>query len=261
MTDFTRESALELVFAEAFSKHGVGTMSGLGEDVGYHRMAQLIDAINYLADELSNEDHFSRELVAAMMSFVVHVPNSYPNQTCEFRSSLHGQLGELEMAATCFVENWDNCPEMSAYDEFDFTIADADALEVPAEECGGYQIGDITYCIASKDAFFPVRIIQLGLNAIVTEALDEGQCESICPEYSQHKHNRTFCLLDLPPMARFGGFDERPVNEQRESGPELRLLPTHYGTDIGMAIKEQHATDPDRWPLPTGVQIEQWFKD
>jgi hypothetical protein len=61
-------------------------------------------------------------------------------------------------------------------------------------------------------------------------------------------------------MSRIGGCDERTVNTGRVSGQELRILPYHYWTHTGDAIIERNVIDPNKWPLPTGIVYERWFK-
>ena len=112
--------------------------------------------------------------------------------------------------------------------------------------------------IPGSDAFFPVRVVVVGKRFLDVEALDAAQADAMAVEFQQASANRRFERPALSAMARFGGCDERPVNSGRESGPELRLLPTHYGTTTARLIREKHAADPDRWPLPTGLAAR-WF--
>lgn len=129
-------------------------------------------------------------------------------------------------------------------------------------EFEGYRVGDVTYCvIAGSTECFPVRVIKVGKRFLEIAPFDDELCGGASVELGSTAADRRFQRPRLPPSARFGGWDERLVNASRNSGPELRLLPTHYGTTTGNLIREHHARDPDRWPLPTGQVFERWFKD
>lgn len=126
----------------------------------------------------------------------------------------------------------------------------------------GYCLGDITYCIdPGTNAFFPVKIVKVGRKFLDVVALDSELAALVSPEFHLDPKNRRFLRPKLPPRARFGGCDERTVNAERVSGQELRLLPFHYGTYTGNDIISRHATDPARWPLPTGEVYERWFRN
>lgn len=130
------------------------------------------------------------------------------------------------------------------------------------DEFEGYRIGDITYCIEPHtNEFFPVRVVRIGRSFLDVVPLDNASAAAVSPEFATETKNRRFVRPRLPPRARFGGCDERTVNAGRVSGKELRLLPSHYATQAGAAIKDRHARDAERWPLPTGVVYERWFKD
>jgi len=262
-----RSDALKIVLAEAFSEHGLVMLAHVGKEPGYQRMENLISSINFLADDLSAEDHFGRSLVSALFVLGNQVPQDLElgnPPSSNSRSSLYQQLGDLVVAITNLIENWDNWPdhnELEAY-TFDEPSDERNSVTRANEESEGYRTGDITYCIfPDADEIFPVRVIRLGFNAIEVEPLDTNLCEAICEAFTQDRANRCFSAPRLPAAARFGGFDERPVNSSRKSGPELRLLPVHYGTKTGALIRERHASDPESWPLPTGQVFERWFKD
>ena len=128
-------------------------------------------------------------------------------------------------------------------------------------EFDGYVEADITYAVApGSDAFFPVKVVALSKHFLEVVALDVGLLSEAAPEFSAEPANRRFYRPTLPPSSRFGGYDERLVNSERASGAELRLLPTHYGTITGGLIRDKHLEDPERWPLPTGVLFDRWFK-
>jgi hypothetical protein len=131
-----------------------------------------------------------------------------------------------------------------------------------ADEFEGYREGDITYClIPNTTTCFPVRVEKVGKDFLDVVAIDEEMSKAASPEFAGTKANRRFHRPELPPSSRFGGCDERPVNSNRVSGVELRLLPTHYGTTTGKVILEHHKNEPRQWPLPTGLVFERWFKD
>ena len=128
-------------------------------------------------------------------------------------------------------------------------------------EFGGYHVGDITYCVVpDSTTCFPVVVAAVGKNFLDVQPLEHTISESVSPGFATDKTNRRFHHPHLPKMARFGGCDERLVNSKRKSGVELRLLPTHYGTTTGAKIRELHGSDPERWPLPTGLVFERWFQ-
>lgn len=130
-----------------------------------------------------------------------------------------------------------------------------------ADEFEGYILNDITYCIdAQTNDFFPVRVVKIGRKFLDVEPLDEELAGSIAPEFKSASKNRRFLRPKLPSHSRFGGCDERTVNSERLSGQELRVLPYHYWTHTGNEIIERHKGDPARWPMPTGVVYERWFK-
>ena len=130
------------------------------------------------------------------------------------------------------------------------------------DEFQGYKLHDITYCVDPiTKKFFPVRVVKIGRRFLDVIPLDDELALVVSPEFTVDERNRRFVSPKLPSFARFGGCDERIVNNERVSGQELRLLPYHYATYTGAAIKERHAEDPDRWPLPTGTVYERWFKD
>ncbi|MGV3719459.1 MAG: hypothetical protein ACO1SX_01005 [Actinomycetota bacterium] len=131
-----------------------------------------------------------------------------------------------------------------------------------ADEFEGYRVGDITYClVVDTTDCFPVRIAKVGQRFLDAVPLHEDPSDAEAPEFRALQANRRFQRPKLPSWSRFGGCDERPVNSARESGPELRLLPTHYATTTGAVIRKRHAADPERWPLPTGLVYERWFKE
>jgi len=129
------------------------------------------------------------------------------------------------------------------------------------DEFDGYRAGDLTYCVDPKSkALFPVRVVEISRHFLAVEPLDADFAETIAPEFATHPENRSFVRPRLPAVARFGGRDESVVNANRASGQELRLLPVHYHTHTNGRITELNATDPARWPLPTGTVYERWFK-
>ena len=131
-----------------------------------------------------------------------------------------------------------------------------------ADDFEGYRVGDVTYSVRPDSTVcFPVRVTKVGKQFLDVEPLDATLADEVSPEFRQTSANRRFERPVLTPKARFGGCDERPVNAKRGSGPELRLLPTHYGTTLTHVIRKLHETDPARWPLPRGELIERWFRD
>lgn len=130
------------------------------------------------------------------------------------------------------------------------------------ENFEGYHEGDITYCVdPTSDDFFPVRVVKIGRKFADVESLKFELTTRVAPEFDIEKKNRRFLRPRLPPHARFGGCDERTVNTERASSQELRLLPTHYGTNTGAKIKQCHKETPELWPLPTGIVCERFFKE
>jgi hypothetical protein len=133
---------------------------------------------------------------------------------------------------------------------------------VSSPDFDGYRVGDLTYCVdPATQEFFPVRVVKVGKSFLDVEALDDDLTAAVAAEFIAEKANRRFVRPRLPASARFGGSDERLVNSRRASGPELRLLPCHYGTYTNRRIRERHAEDPVRWPLPTGEVFERWFRE
>ncbi|MCC2672303.1 MAG: hypothetical protein K0Q72_4775 [Armatimonadetes bacterium] len=129
------------------------------------------------------------------------------------------------------------------------------------EEFDGYRPGDVTYCVLpDSELFFPVRVSRITRSYLEVIPLHERGGEDISPTFEAGVENRRFRRPKLPPSARFGGCDERLVNSKRVDGVELRLLPTHYATFTNVRIRELHQIDPDRWPLPTGLIYERWFR-
>lgn len=130
------------------------------------------------------------------------------------------------------------------------------------QEFEGYRVGDVTYCVLAGSAeCFPVRVVKVGKQFLDIVPFHDEAAEGDAVELGRTRADRRFQRPALPATARFGGWDERPVNSARNSGPELRLLPTHYGVTTCKVIRERHAQDPGRWPLPTGLVFERWFTD
>jgi hypothetical protein len=130
-----------------------------------------------------------------------------------------------------------------------------------ANEFEGYCLNDITYCIDPKtNDFFAIRVVKVGRKFLDVVSLNDRLTLTIAPEFNTEQKNRRFICPKLPNISRFGGFDERIVNAERESGQELRILPFHYWTDIGNAIIERNADEPEVWPIPTGIVYDRWFK-
>lgn len=262
-----RNEATSIVLAEAFAENGMVMLAHEGREPGFQRMETLIGAVNFLANELTREDSFERALVSALFVLATAAledlrEGSPPSS--DSRCSLFRQCGDLYIAITHLIENWENWPDQEKVITYKLpepsdTTPSADSAD---EEFEGYRVGDITYCIVSNaEAFFPVRVIRLGFNVIEVEALSAEISRSVCETFLEERLNRCFQSPSLPAVARFGGFDERPVNAARRSGPELRLLPYHYATTSGATIRQRHAEDPITWPLPTGTVFERWFKD
>ena len=130
------------------------------------------------------------------------------------------------------------------------------------DDFDGYRVGDLTYCVdPATQEFFAVRVVKVGRAFLDVENLDGELTADVAAEFATEERNRRFVRPRLPANARFGGSDERLINSGRKSGPELRLLPCHYGTHTNRRIRERHAEDPSRWPLPTGAVFERWFRD
>jgi len=135
------------------------------------------------------------------------------------------------------------------------TKTDVDSFE-------GYREGDITYCVdPASGHFFPVRVVKIGRKFVDVESLSCELTKQVAPEFDAAGKNRRFVRPKLPARARFGGGDERTVNTERVSEPELRLLPVHYATLTNGKIKQLNKENPELWPLPTGIIYERWFKD
>ncbi len=262
-----RNEAISIVLAEAFAENGLAVLARQGDDAGFQRMETLISAVKFLAEDLVGEVTLDRALVAALFSLGSQVPEDLQgafSPTADSRCSLYRQCLDLQMAVTELMECWDNWPSeesMLTYRLTDPTAADL-VTDVASEEFEGYRVGDLTYCVVYQTGdFFPVRVIRLGFNVIEVEAISEDLCRHVCKEFLDDRLNRCFQAPILPAFARFGGFDEFTVNSARKSGPKLWLLPYHYSTKTGHAIRQRHADDPDHWPLPTGTVFERWFKD
>ncbi len=263
----TRDEATSIVLAEAFAENGLVMLAHQGDDPGFQRMDTLISAINFLADDLSREDTLNRMLVSALFALGTQVPEDLQrglSPTSDSRCYLFRQSVDLHIAVTELIENWQNWPNQEStltYKLPEPSTANPSS-ESADEEFEGYRVSDITYCIVRKtEDFFPVKVVRLGFNVIEVEALSTDVCRVACETFFEERLNRCFQSPSLPAVARFGGFDERPVNAARQSGPELRLLPYHYGTTTGTAIRQRHENDPHMWPLPTGTVYERWFKD
>ena len=261
-----RVDATSIILAEAFAENGLVMLAHHGEDPGFQRMDALISAIKFLADDLRREDTLDRVLVAALFELGTQVPEELQrgvSPTSDSRCSLFRQSIDLQIAVSTLIETWENWPNEE--DMLNIRLlersADDSLSEFADEEFEGYRVGDITYCIAPRtDNLFPVRVVRLGFNVIEVEALFTNILGDACETFLEDRLNRCFQSPRLPGGARFGGFDERPVNTARQSGPELRLLPSHYATTAGKVIRERHKHDPDNWPLPTGTVFERWFK-
>lgn len=261
-----RKRAIALILAEAFSESGLVFQMENGEPPNRERINNLIEMLAFLMDDLADEDAFSREFVSALFVLGKHVPDliqmrSDDNETS--RSLLDEQAEELTIAVTALIENWNHWPDLEAY-EFSTNSFETSAWKSkkdvsPPEQVGGYCIDDITYCVVPNTMdCFPVRIVKLGngyLDVSPLIGVDEGGSD-----FLKDEANRRFFYPKLSPGARFGGEDERLVNSNHKSGPELRLLPVHYATKTLNLIRERHAAAPDRWPLPTGLLFERWFQ-
>jgi hypothetical protein len=130
------------------------------------------------------------------------------------------------------------------------------------EDFEGYRPGDNTYCVDPEtNQFFPVRIVTIGRRFLHAESLDDELTDAAAPEFAREPKNRQFVRPPVTNLARFGGCDERTVNAERVSGQELRLLPSHYSTQVNKIIRERNAKAPERWPLPSGTVYERWFKN
>ena len=141
------------------------------------------------------------------------------------------------------------------------TSGDSQRTKLMADVFEGYRLSDITYCIDPKTKhFFPVRVAKVGRTFFDVVALHEDLAMTISPEFNARTKNRRFVRPKLPNRSRFGGFDERTVNSERVSGQELRILPYHYWTYTGDAIIERNVADSNKWPMPTGIVYERWFK-
>ncbi len=262
-----RNEATSIVLAEAFAENGSVMLAHQGDDPGFQRMETLISAINFLADDLSREDTLNRMLVSALFALGTQVPEDLQRSfspTSESRASLFRQSLDLHIAVTELIEHWDNWPNQESF--LTYKLQEPPSVDSPSdpvdEEFEGYRVGDITYCIVRQtESIFPVKVVRLGFNVIEVEGLSIDICRNACEPFLEDRLNRCFQSPGLPAAARFGGFDERPVNGARQSGPELRLLPYHYGTTTGEVIRQHHEADPDSWPLPTGTVFERWFKD
>jgi hypothetical protein len=262
-----RSEATSIVLAEAFAENGSVMLAHQGEDPGFQRMETLISAINFLTDDLSREDTLNRMLVSALFALGTQVPEDLHRSfspTSDSRSSLYRQSVDLHIAVTELIEHWDNWPNQESF--LTYKLQESSSVDSSSdtvdEEFEGYRVGDITYCIVRQtEDFFPVKVVRLGFNVIEVEALSIDSCRNACVTFLEERLNRCFQSPSLPAVARFGGFDERPVNTARQSGPELRLLPYHYGTTTGKVIRQRHKDDPVSWPLPTGTVFERWFKD
>jgi hypothetical protein len=261
-----REYAMTIAFAEAFSENGLATLMENGEDPGWERINNLIGVFAFLANELADEDSFSREFVSALFVLGNRVPDLMRRRHPEgvnFRPSLYDQADELTIAVTALIENWNHWPDWETYElrtyQFE-TPPENSAEDSPFENVGGYLVGDVTYCVIPNAMdCFPVRVDNLGIGYLdIVPMVDEG---STYAKFMREASNRRFFYPALSPGARFGGEDERLVNSERKSGPELRLLPVDYATKTLDLIRERHAADPLRWPLPTGLIFEQWFRD
>jgi len=263
-----RDEATSIVLGEAFAENGLVMLAHQGDDPGFQRMDMLISAINFLSDELSPEDTLNRMMVSALFVLGTQVPEDLQqghSPTSDSRCSLFRQSVDLRIAVTELIENWQNWPSqesiLSTCKVPEPSPADRSS-ESADEEFEGYRVADVTYCIVRQTGdFFPVKVVRLGFNVIKVEALSVDLCRDACEAFLEERLNRCFQSPSLPAVARFGGFDERPVNAARQSGPELRLLPYHYGTTTGQAIRRRHEDDPATWPLPTGTVYERWFKD
>ena len=264
-----RSLAMRITLAEAFSENGIAILVENGEDPGWERITNLIGAINFLTDELADEDSFRRDFVSALFVLGSRVPDTMRRlhpEGADSRPSLYEQADELNLAVTSLIENWNRWPDPETYEVRTYpfeTFGETSSGGSPPEAVGGYRTGDITYCVIPNTMdCFPVRVDRLGNGylEVVSLAGNATSPADLAPEYLQEATNRRFYYPNLSPGARFGGEDERLVNSQRTSGPELRLLPVEYATKTLDLIRERHAMDPIRWPLPTGIIFERWFQ-
>lgn len=261
-----RSQAISIILTEAFSENGLAVLAHQGEDAGYQRIARVISALEFLAKDLSSEDRLDRMFVSALFLLGSQTPEDYQYAfppTTDSRCSLYQQCLDLKMAAIELIESWENWPSLEGLEaEEILDPAESDSSSNPDDEkFEGYRVGDITYCVIYQtEIFFPVRVIRLGFNVIEVEPLSETICRDVCESFLGERLNRCFLSTNLPSFARFGGFDEFTSNAERKSGPKLWLLPYHYATTIGAAIRKRHAEDPTNWPLPTGTVFERWFK-
>ncbi len=262
-----RVEATSIVLAEAFAENGLVMLAHHGDDPGHQRMDTLISAINFLADDLRREETLNRMLVSALFALGTQVLEDLQQRlspTSDSRCSLFRQSVDLHIAVIELIENWENWPSQEDIVTYKLQEPSTNdpSTESGDEEFEGYRVGDITYCIVREtEDFFPVKVVRLGFNVIEVEALSTEICRDVCETFLDERLNRCFQSPSLPAVSRFGGFDERPVNAARQSGPELRLLPSHYATTTGKVIRQRHKDDPHNWPLPTGTVLERWFKD
>ena len=261
-----RAYAKTIVLGEAFSESGLAALAENGEDPGWERINNLIRALNLLMDELADEDSFGREFVSALFVLGNRVPDLMRRRHPEspkFRPSLYDQAEELTIAVTALIENWNHWPDWETNEIriYQFETPPEESVEtLQTERVGGYVVGDVTYCqIPNTVDCFPVRVDGLGNGYLDVVPLAEGTGAS--PVFVEEAANRRFFYPTLSPGARFGGEDERLVNSERKSGPELRLLPVDYATKTLSLIRERHAMDPVHWPLPTGLIFERWLQD
>ncbi|TWT29797.1 hypothetical protein KOR42_55000 [Thalassoglobus neptunius] len=261
-----RVKATSIILAEAFAENGLVMLVHQGDDPGFQRMDTLISAVNFLADDLRRVDTLNRMLVSALFALGTQVPEDLRrglSPIADSRCSLFRQSVDLHIAVTRLIENWENWPSQENIVIYKLQEPSAADLSGPSgdEEFEGYHVGDITYCIVCQtEDFFPVKVVRLGFNVIEVEAHSTDICRDVCEMFLEERLNRCFQSPTLPSVARFGGFDERPVNTARRSGPELRLLPYHYRTTTVKVICQHHKNDPESWPLPTGTVFERWFK-
>ncbi len=265
-TQMTRQTALTILFAEAFSETGLAARIANGEDPGRERLNHLIEALHFLTDELADEDAFGRELVSALFTLGQRVPGlmrEYPPEGANFRPSLYEQADELSMAVTALIENWNHWPDIETYAPraYRFETPVEESVDgSDAEQIGGYRVGDVTYCvIPGLNDCFPVQVNGLGNGYLDVTPLVEAS--SVYADLMQEAANRRFFYPLLSPGARLGSDDERLANSQRKSGPELRLLPVDYATTTLDLIRARHAADPLHWPLPGGLVFEKWFRE
>jgi hypothetical protein len=260
-----RKKAIALVLAEAFSETGLAFQLENGESPSRERLNDLVETLAFLMDELADEDSFSREFVSALFVLGNRVPDlikSRPPEEPDSRSSLSEQAEALTVAVTGLIENWNHWPDPESYEfnQVPFkTNSEKNETGSPPEQVGGYRTGDITYCVTPNTLdCFPVRVERLGHGYLEVSPLTD--VDSTSPDFLNDVSNRRFFYPALSPGARFGGEDERLVNSERRSGPELRLLPVEYATKTLDLIRERHTADPGRWPLPTGLLFERWFQ-